>query len=451
MPSAARPSRSLRAGASIVLFALVAACGPVEDSGTNPTDVHAEVSEFVSTVVNVHWKSALPSKGYVEYGPTDALGLNTPIGEEETKSHTQALIGLKPDTVYYYRVVSWDGADAGRSELKSARTGYLPPGMPTLRLTGTGHDEFIITTLLGQSKGILILDPEGNIVWFHDDVDSELQYYRARLARDGKSILYNSADISGEPAADSSIVRISFDGSVRTATPIPLLAHDFVEHADGTLGAIVIEDRDGVRGNKIVEVDPDGNLTDVWTTWDCFDPDEDPSNDPRIGWTFTNALDYDSNLDVYYVSIRNFSSVARIDRKTGTCDWVLGSVASTLEFAQGSAQFDHEHQFHIFGNHLLIMDNEGSLKDQESRVLEYELDFETNVATEVWRYLSTPPVYTYVLGEPTRYPNGDTFINWSTAGQMERVTADGETTWKLNSSAGGVFGFNTLAKNLYAP
>jgi hypothetical protein len=56
-----------------------------------------------------------------------------------------------------------------------------------------------------------------------------------------------------------------------------------------------------------------------------------------------------------------------------------------------------------------------------------------------------------VLGEPTRYPNGDTFINWSTAGQMERVTADGETTWKLNSSAGGVFGFNTLAKNLYEP
>jgi len=82
-------------------------------------------------------------------------------------------------------------------------------------------------------------------------------------------------------------------------------------------------------------------------------------------------------------------------------------------------------------------------------VLEYEIDFDANVATEIWSFTSDPPVFTWVLGEPIRMTNGDTFINWSTAGQMERVNAAGESIWKLNAKAGGAFAFNTLAKSLY--
>ena len=52
-------------------------------------------------------------------------------------------------------------------------------------------------------------------------------------------------------------------------------------------------------------------------------------------------------------------------------------------------------------------------------------------------------------GTPNSKLNGDTFINWSVAGQMERVTKDNEVVWKLNSTSGGAFGFNTLAKSLY--
>ncbi|HEX6277382.1 MAG TPA: aryl-sulfate sulfotransferase, partial [Polyangiaceae bacterium] len=254
--------------------------------------------------------------------------------------------------------------------------------------------------------------------------------------------------------------------SEREETPIPLLAHDFVEHADGTLGALVLEDREGadgemVRGNKVVEVAPDGTRTDVWTTWDCFDPMEHPGNDGNTGWTFTNALDYDAVDDVYLVGIRNFDSITRVNRQTGECEWVLGDVGATIEIDTLSATFHHQHQFQMFGTctpdrtgspcHLLVMDNEGSLVENESRILEYEVDFETNVATEVWSHVSDPSVFTYVLGEPTRYSNGDTFINWSTAGQMERVTETGEVVWKLNSGSGGVFGFNTLAKSFYEP
>lgn len=462
--------------AVLSFWALASACGPVEEEmSTEPTDVRAEVSEHVTTVINVHWKTEKPSIGYVEYGPTNDLGMTTPMGAEEATSHKQSLVGLEADTVYYYRVVTWDD-DAGRSETKSIRTGYLPPRVPEFELTGSGHDEFVIVPLLGSERLVVIINPQGQVVWYYDDQISDLEFYRARLARDGKGVLYNATEMTPNPTPDSEIVRVSFDGSERTSIPIPYLAHDFVEHADGTIGAIVLHDHEvdgmNIRGNRIVEVDPDGNETEIWRSANCFDPVEDPGDEADIGaalgWTFTNALDFapgggSDGTGVYYVSSRNLSTIARVDRATGECDWIFGSaLASTIEFDSAADVFLHEHQFRVFEKdcpttaefrecRLLVMDNEGSLTPQESRILEYSIDFETGIATQVWSYVSDPPAYTFVLGELERYTNGDTFINWSTAGSMERVTEAGEVVWKLQSDLGAAFGFNSLAKTLQAP
>jgi hypothetical protein len=146
--------------------------------------------------------------------------------------------------------------------------------------------------------------------------------------------------------------------------------------------------------------------------------------------------------------MRNFSSITRINRATRACDWVLGLSAPTFTFAAGSLRFLHQHQFHVRGDRILLMDNDGRLGD-ESRVLEYQLDTTTNVATQVWDYVPDPVVYTFVLGEPNRFDDGSTFINWSAAGQMERIDPQKNRVWKLNTSAGFVFGFHTLAASLY--
>jgi hypothetical protein len=472
------PGKSIRSdaasAAAILHLALASACGPTE-SNTDPTDVRAEVSEHVTTVVNVHWKTEKPSIGYVEYGPTSDLGMTTPLGTEETISHKQTLLGLTAGTVYYYRVVTWDD-DAGRSETKSIRTGYLPPRLPELELTGSGHDEYVIVPLLGAERSVVIISPEGQIVWYYDDPETEYEHYRARFARDGTGVLYNATEMTPDPVEDSEIVKVSFDGSERTSIPIPYLAHDFVEHADGTIGALVLEDREvdgrNIRGNRIVEVDPSGDETEIWTSFNCFDPDLDPGDEMDIGaglgWTFTNALDFTASggsdgSGVYYVSARNLSTIARVDRATGECDWSLGSTPSaTIEFDIAADVFQHEHQFKVFAKdcpsdaefgecRLLVMDNDGSVQGQESRVLEYSIDFETGVATQVWSYIADPPAYTWVLGEVERYSNGDTFVNWSTAGSMERITETGEVTWKLTASLGAAFGFNALAKTIQAP
>jgi hypothetical protein len=431
---------------------LLASCSD-DSSSVEPQSVTAEVSPEIATVLSVRWKTPAPAVGYVEYGPTEALGFKTPLEQDATIDHEQALLGLTSDTQYYYRVVIWDGDEAGRSKLQSVSTGNLPVGLPQLDRTGTGHNQFTIVPILGRSTGVTavtILNPEGEIVWYQTD-DRDLDFYRARLSRDGKSIIYNAASISGNPAENSELVRVALDGSSQSSIPVPLLAHDFVELPDGTLAAMVVEYRDfegeRLRGDQIVEVSADGELTPVWSSWDCFDPAVHRGDDPEQGWTFGNALDYDPAENAYYLGMRNFSSIAKIPRGSRSCEWVLGLVGSTFEFAPGAARFLHQHQFQLRGNRLLVLDNDGN--PNASRVLEYELDLERNVATQVWSYVSNPSVRTFVLGEPIRFDNGDTFINWSAAGQMERVTAAGEVSWQVNAGIGFVFAFNTLAETLY--
>jgi hypothetical protein len=431
-----------------LLGGLALGCGSDDDAGA-PSDVRAEVSENIATVVNVHWTTAEPTVGRVEYGPTSALGQTTPLERTRATVHTQALLGLAADEPYYYRVVVEDGT---ASSANTVRTGNLPLGIPELELEGDGHDGFVLLPILDGTRAVaVVIDPQGRIVWYHTD-DRDLDFYRVRLSADGTSILYNAANVSGKPAENSELVRVALDGSSQSSIPMPLLAHDFVEHPDGTLGAMAVEygDFDGttLRGDKIVEVDPAGNQRTVWTSWDCFDPAETPGDDIELGWTFANALDYDPEADAYYLGLRNFSSIVKIDRQSGACEWVLGTFGATFDIAPGSAHFLHQHQFHIFGNHIVVFDNDG-MPGQESRVLEYELDFENNVATQVWSYVTNPPVYTFVLGEPARLDNGDTFVDWSVAGRIERVTPAGEATWRVSSGAGFAFGFSTLAKSLY--
>ena len=84
-----------------------------------------------------------------------------------------------------------------------------------------------------------------------------------------------------------------------------------------------------------------------------------------------------------------------------------------------------------------------------SRVLEYSLDFDANLATEVWSYQTDPPIYNFVLGDVSRFDNGDTLIVWSVNGQIDRVNAAGDVLWQLNTSLGSALGFTAPEPSLY--
>lgn len=408
-------------------------------------NVSAEVSADVVTVVTVSWTTSEPTRGQVIYRGAGGEQ-ETPLESQAGTTHSVPLLGLTADTDVEYQVVLEDGSS---SDSQSVHTGTLPGELPSTTVSGDGHDDFIVTPLLGNSAGPIILDPEGRVVWYALP-DSDLDTYRVRLARDGSGVYYNLASVSGDPSDDSVLVESSWTGEELRRVAIPRLAHDFVELEDGTIAAMVVEFRtddagQDVRGDSLVEIAPDDTVTTVWDTWDCFDPTEQPGDDPVLGWTFANALDYDAEGDGYWLNLRNFSSIVHIDRATGACDEVVGSEAATVTL-DGDA-FHHEHQFDRVGDDLLVFDNDGA-GDRTSRVIEYSVDAAAGVAREIWSYSADPSVYSFVLGDVHRYDDGDTFVDWSVAGQMDRVDADGKLLWRMNTDLGTAFGFLELHPSL---
>jgi hypothetical protein len=439
------------------LAVLFGGCGPSDDSTSvaRPKDVAAETTESISTVVNVRWTTDEPSVGYVQYGTTEAMEQTTPFEADTAKRHSVSLLGLEPETRYYYRVVVWDGADAGASEIATVRTGALPKGIPALTSEGTGNERFVVVPVLGTESVVVVIDPEGQVVWYHSD-DGGRDITRARLSVDGESVLYNALGPPEDDGEASELVRVALDGSKTDSIPVPLLGQDFVELEDGTLAAIAAEIRDfegaPLRGDQIVEIDADGELKTVWSTWDCFDPAEVPGDDSAQGWSFANSLGFDAgdakdpDDDVYYVGMSNLDSIAKIRRSDGSCEWVLGGSAATLDFAEDATPFSHQSQVQVRGRHVLVVD--GGASGDELRFLQYELDLDQGLATEALSINGPERKSGSLLGEATRLNDVSTFINWAAAGRME-LLEDGASTWQLDAEEGFVFGFHSLTDTLY--
>lgn len=428
---------------------LLLACTDGKDTGAEGvaiTDVVAEVSPDVATVVTVRWTTDEPVASQVRYS-FDGKTLETPLEAEPATEHQALLLGIPGSTEVQYQVVV---PGSSTTEPAGIVTGGLPAELPTVTTEGDGQVEWMVAPLIGAVTGPVVFSPEGEIVWYHLE-SRELDVYRARLAGDGSGIVYNAASVSGDPSADSEIVKVSWDGSVVEALSVPLLAHDFVELPDGSYAAIVVEYRDDgaggqIRGDQIVEVAPSGEQTVVWSAWDCFDPATTPGDDPVLGWTFANALDYDPVEDAYYLGIRNFSSITRIDRATGACTWVLGRDAATIPVED--EPFKHQHQFDVLDGSILVFDNTGT-GTTASRVMEYAFDPAAGTATHTWGWEPDPAVYSFVLGDVERLEDGDTFATFSVAGQLDRVNPDGSVAWSLNTALGYAIGFMTLPPSLY--
>jgi hypothetical protein len=236
---------------------------------------------------------------------------------------------------------------------------------------------------------------------------------------------------------------------------VPGLGDDFAELPDGTLAAIVTEEREvdsvTIDGNAIVEVDESGEVTSVWSTWDCFDPVAVPGDDPDNGWTQANALAYNLGQDAYYVGLRGLSAIAKVPRGGTECEWVLGGPSATIPFADESTPFAQQSHFQVRvlveTVEVLVIDA-GSAPEQ-LRLLEYALDLDGGLATEVSSTTFGDSAAEPPRGSVTRLDDrGTTFVNWAAAGRME-LLSDGEVSWSVQTSADYRFGFHALVPSLY--
>lgn len=447
---------------STALGCWMSACEDPEDgNGTDAEfDVTITLSELIPTVATVNFETNLAEveEAYVEFGLPGEERLAVTADEDGEGGYSAILLGMKAGEQYLLQPWVVVDGETMAGEDESLTTGTRPLDLPELSVTALDEERavggYFVLALLSSPSAAVIVDSDGDYVWWHQNSHDDQPVPRAVVSRDRKDMLYMGRQYDGETETSISphIFRVALDGSSVEAYPHKAAHHDFVELPDGTLAMITQDvreiDGEAAVGDKVIEVQPDGSEVDVWTVWDHLEYDPDTPLDPGTNWSHSNALDYYEEDDTYVIGVRNFGTIFHFDRATGDTIFRIGSDDGDYELEEGGEWFAKQHQSSLSGDELLVFSN-GSDAQVGSKVLGYEMNDDTMTAVNHFVYQGEFPLYTYTFGDINRLDNGNLLVTWATAGQMEEITPEGELVWQLKASLGGGFGYTTHMDSLY--
>ena len=438
-----------------LMLALAGCAGP-DDDGVADDGFHVDAEiQAIPTVVRLTWTE----DGGGEAGRVE-IGLDTGYGRiieatADGAGYEALVLGLKPDHTYHYRLIVEDGGESRVSGDRTFTTGVAPSFLGALSVTAGAAEDgptgLLVTSLLDVDGVAVVVDRDGDYLWWYrvGTLAHEDHYLitRALLSVDGESMLYVSWTplYPDGPVVDPrNLVRVSLDGSTMEVVQVPGAHHDFVECPDGTIAVLTFDPRTvedaELIGDAIIEVDPDGNQTQLWSSWDTFEPVTEELT-PGNHWSHANAIDCDAELDAYIVSLRNLNTIIAVQRGSGEVLWQFGGEGSDFDLDSGTPT-EHQHQFQRLDDGLLVFDN-GEDGAYASRVVEYALDHGTGEADTVREIVPDPAIGAYALGDASRLPAGDTLITWSTAGRLETISAEGAVSWRMDLEMGSGFGYTT--------
>lgn len=147
-------------------------------------EVAAEYQDAVIT-----WETSEPTDSLVQYGESAFLGKTAYLSDLEF-SHSVQLIGLTPDRVYFYKVVSRDGAgnfveDPNNGQLRTFQTRrpLIPPFVDTMQDGGTnwsvfnGEDTQFQWTVGSPQNGLVANTPSGDAMAWASNMQGDFADY----------------------------------------------------------------------------------------------------------------------------------------------------------------------------------------------------------------------------------------------------------------------------------
>lgn len=424
---------------SIAKLALVAAvgCGPAR-----------WVSGEADDLANAYWFTA---RGVAIDTVLEVTCRSTELADEVHFASGSARRGV----VVYGLLAdhSYDCAlDAGLViERHLVTTPPLPDGIPSMTVSGQTEGYTVFNS--GRDDGgtnahkLLIVDPEGRVRWY-SFIDKDVRDVDVTWLAEEQHLLVGGGYVVPPR-------RMRLDGSIvaRAGTRLFESFHHHVEQRpDGTV-LVLLENTISREGRswegfrvEVIEADLRGT---VWS-WDSSRGVDDGWLETRTGTArdlyHANALDEDEHT--VFVSLRQVSRVAAIDRETGELRYQLGQGGDfTLldpdgEVASNTEWFFGQHTPKFRGNRVLVHDNGWTRpeEDRASRVVEYELDVERRQATVVWSW-SEPGWYEPIWGDVDWLADGHVLITRAhcarctpstTPTQLVEVDpATDDVTWRL--------------------
>jgi len=397
-----------------------------------PTEISAEVSPYVGTVVRVRWTIDGPGTSQVLWDGGESAVLDNSIGDAEV-----LLVGLDPDALLSLWVRSQHGDDAVDSEPFEVTTGALPQGLPTLEvdLLAEGADDgWVLGSTQGASPAVFVMDRDGRIVWWH--VDDTL-YGDFAPTEDGLVFL-------GSNPAGRTLHTISWWGETVSSVTLKDAHHAFGLHDDGSVSFIATDKRawdtyDRVAGDAIRHLAVDGDITETWNVWDYLEPVpasnwDSPYYSDAEDWTHANGLDVDPTDETALITLTNVDALALVDLQTGALLEGSELLGGTWATAAGEA-LDFPHDVHRLDADTLLMT---TAVDGETVAAEYaHVD---GVWSRTWQHGSIEPVSSSAGGSVDRLASGNTLIGWGRSSAVEEVTADGDVVWHGTFLRGAALG-----------
>ncbi|MCB9764903.1 MAG: aryl-sulfate sulfotransferase [Alphaproteobacteria bacterium] len=414
--------------------------------GAVTPEVTAEPLESVTTVLEVRWDRIGDSVGWVELPD----GTVAPDVGDDPVQHRVLVAGFPQLTnVSLLPVMTVDGQRI-EGEPYTATTGVLPAGLPLFRYTTVAQQEvdppFLLVTVIGQSSNALILNREGEIVWYSRlDANTDAAKAIWDPTYGEVAFLYNARDRTNDI---SSIRRVTLDGVAYPDIRAIRGHHALAQPEEGVFAFLSadIRDPDGegdVIGDAIVEVDASGAEREVWTAWDevPFEGrfDADAFYEVGYDWLHGNALNWMPERNSYLYSSRNLSTVYEIDRDTGEIIETFGGPGDR-PFDPPDAAFMAQHSpSYTPEGHLLIFDSRlPDAPEEHARIAEYNV---TPGRLEMVReFKALPGYHVMALGDADRLESGDTLSSWGTVGQLIQFNEEAEEIWRLSSDIGFVVG-----------
>jgi hypothetical protein len=290
-----------------------------------------------------------------------------------------------------------------------------------------------------SAPAFYLIDMGGNVV--HEwAAPSGTKSFYATLLENGNLLakLGDGTEVFGELGGNSALtLEMDWDGNVVWEYQDTLTHHDHVRRSNGNTivvisdvlnsddaskingGAPGTEADDGtIRGERLKEITPDGQVVWEWRAFDSLDLDADvlPPTGPRSTWLHCNALEElpDGNL---LMSFNRLSRLMIIDKSTGNVKWRMN----------GDITNNQHNPTMLANGNILVFDN-GGLRNH-SRVI--EIVPETQEIA--WEYTGAPPdsFFSFNISGAQRLPNGNTLICEGRSGRMFEVTQEKEVVWEF--------------------
>jgi len=221
--------------------------------------------------------------------------------------------------------------------------------------------------------------------------------------------------------------------------------HEIILTSEGNILTLTLDvhkyNNRNVKFDVIVELSPDGDEIDRWSTYDSLDHIKKFHRSSKLDRP-ARIFEPEIYYDYYHVnSIQELpeTPLGKQDDRFRKGNWlvdipffnlvvILDKETKEIVWTWGPGEISVQHMPRMLENgNILIFDNGKHVRDY-SRVIELD-PVKQDI---VWEYIADPPrsFFTAESGSAQRLPNGNTLITESNKGRVFEVTKDGEIVWE---------------------